>query len=185
MARKQQAFTLIELMVVVAIIAILATLSVSNFSTAIRRTRNTQRISDITTVAKAMETCYDVMKGTYQINEDIAWTTFDADDDAEGPFLRGSGEKENNCLNESIVPSVSGYLYGYQVIKQTSAHPAAFKLCARLEQVDGWESVGNTEKPDDVTQLDVTKNFAWDYTSTCKTVADGGTECWFCTVNSQ
>jgi len=152
MTRKLQAFTLIELMVVVAIIAILATLSVSNFSTAIRRTRNTNRVSDIQAVAKAMETCYDPMTGQYNLQNITAaeiqevgltspkYTIASSDTAASGIFKKANLK----CLNEDIIPTVASFDYSGGVVK--SGGVQSFYACAKLEQVDGWENVGNNSK---------------------------------------
>ena len=139
---KKQAFTLIELMVVIAIIAILATLSVTSFSAAIRRSRNAGRQADVTAVAKSLETCYDVSTGTYTTLPTTATGTWvPITTAAAGPFL--SGEDDNSCLNGDIIPGIANYPYGYKAI---GALPQSFAICAQLEEVDNWESVGNANE---------------------------------------
>ena len=61
---KHRAFTLIELLIVVAIIAILAAIAVPNFLEAQTRTKITSVMSDMNTVAKAME-MYHIDNGRY------------------------------------------------------------------------------------------------------------------------
>ena len=172
MSKKLQAFTLIELMVVVAIIAILGTMSVANFSSAILRTRNSVRVSDIQAAAKASETCYDALSGSY------GWIT-DTKTDAqeitttagtEGPFSKTA----NNCLNKDIVPALSEYPYYWT---SNVTHPQKYTVCAELEPVTGWNSVGNSN--DNVGS----------YTA-CEDFSDGesgtdGHKCYYCASQSQ
>jgi len=176
---KKQAFTLIELMVVIAIIAILATLSVTSFSAAIRRTRNAGRQADVTAVAKSLETCYDVSTGTYTTLPATATGTWiPVTTAAAGPFL--SGEDDNSCLNDDIIPGIANYPYGYKAI---GALPQSFAICAQLEEVDNWESVGNVEGlaaggPD----VTCTATAGCVINTPCY---DDSTVCYFCSINQQ
>lgn len=61
---KQKAFTLIELLVVIVIIGILATISTATFRDNINKARDTQRVSDITNVHKALQAYY-IFNGSY------------------------------------------------------------------------------------------------------------------------
>ncbi len=165
---KKSGFTLIELMVVVAVIAILATLSVTSFSAAIKRTRNAGRQSDIQAVTKALETCYDVPSGTYL-------------------GLDGTNTAENNsgnfdtivnslvtagCLNETIKPGMEGK--DYTAWTTTTDGAQGFMICADLEYVANWDSVGNTQ----TLPTSTTFGEACDPT-------DNTTSCYFCARNQQ
>ena len=174
-------------MVVVAIIAILATLSVSNFSTAIRRTRNTNRISDVQAVAKAMETCYDAMTGIYSgFPLDTAVTSVKAEGDmiSSSTSVQGSSIFEKatlKCLNEDIQPTVADFDYTGGVVK--SGGVESFYVCAKLEQVDGWENVGNHNGPS-VTFSSVGGQITWTLNG-CENASTDADKCYFCAVGSQ
>jgi len=53
--RKQEGFTLLELLIVIVIIAILALLIIPNITSAPKKARDTQRKTDITTLRKGLE----------------------------------------------------------------------------------------------------------------------------------
>ncbi len=178
---KKQAFTLIELMVVVAIIAILATLSVTSFSAAIKRTRNAGRQSDIQAVGKALETCYDVASGKYTslpTGQSGSWVELAAEP-TTGPFKSGAAAGSNSCLNQDIAPGIASYPYGYKVM---SDFPQAFAVCAKLEEVANWESVGNVAG-DDTSPTGVTCGA--DGCAIGTPCAADSTSCWFCAINQQ
>ncbi|MBQ6449462.1 prepilin-type N-terminal cleavage/methylation domain-containing protein [bacterium] len=142
MSKKLQAFTLIELMVVVAIIAILGTMSVANFSSSIKRTRNSVRVSDMQAAAKGSETCYDALSGSYAWITDTVTTPTEVTGESDaGPFAK----ETNTCLNKDVVPALVEYPY-YWISNKT--HPQKFTICAALEPVTGWESVGNSNRVD-------------------------------------
>lgn len=136
--KSKTAFTLIELMVVVAVIAILATLGVTNFTAAIKRSRNASRQADIQAVAKALETCYDVPSGVYT---SLPTTGTDQSIPITGATTGPFSASSNPCLNDNIRPSVANYLY---TIKYKTAPPQEWVVCAELEKVANWGSVGNT-----------------------------------------
>ena len=181
MSKKLQAFTLIELMVVVAIIAILGTMSVANFSSSIRKTRNSVRVSDMQAAAKASETCYDALAGEYLwIPKDgakdkmpVDGATAAADAGTGGAFSAAA----NNCLNKDVSPALSEYPYYWN---SNPVHPQKFTVCAALEPVQGWESIGNSKLPD----LNGYK------TTECKEYADNlsfsvDDWCYYCVSQSQ
>jgi prepilin-type N-terminal cleavage/methylation domain-containing protein len=142
MFKRKSAFTLIELMVVVAIIAILASMGVANFSSAIRRARNATRQSDILAVSKALETCYNAMTAIYV---DPAIDGFEnssvAKKEHAGNAPGAFGTKVNKCLNSDITPAITDTDYE---IKFRTEEPQRFIICAKLEPVGGWESIGNS-----------------------------------------
>ncbi len=55
---KSNAFTLLEMLVVIGIIAILAALSTTSYSTAMKKSRDSRRLSDLTDMQNAMEQYY-------------------------------------------------------------------------------------------------------------------------------
>lgn len=201
MTKRSQAFTLIELMVVVAIIAILATLSVANFSTAIRRTRNTQRVNDLKTVSDALEECYDTMNGRYVMGGDYStgigknsFTNIERSDSTSEITASGPFAVENNaCLNTDVTPRVAGYPYYWIVLDQagsSAANTTGYVLCAQLEPVSGWESVGNVTKLDNIERNESQQNYSWKTGDPCVAVeSDEGGEnagtCYYCVFNNQ
>lgn len=71
---KNKAFTLIELLIVVAIIAILAAIAVPNFLEAQTRAKVTRVVSDMRTIATAMETYkIDYNHYPYDFSDDVAF----------------------------------------------------------------------------------------------------------------
>lgn len=171
---KKQAFTLIELMVVVAIIAILATLSVTSFAAAIKRTRNAGRQADMQAVAKAMETCYDVISGSYAALEDYECGNDTAITDVFNYMMPKLIEK--GCLNKEIKSKMvdaneDGYLYTADC---NDAYPQKFVVCAKLEKVANWGSVGNWRG--------ITGPAYDDNLTGCN---DTDSDCWFCIKGQQ
>ncbi len=63
---KSKGFTLVELLVVISIIAILATISVTVFSAAQGGARDGKRRSEISSIAKAIESAKDYSTGLYK-----------------------------------------------------------------------------------------------------------------------
>ncbi len=171
---KRVGFTLIELMVVVAVIAILATLGVTSFVVAIRRSRNATRQSDVEAVAKAMETCYDSMSGLYgglPTTGTSQTVTTDTTTTAGTIFAAAT----NNCLVTDIVPTLSGF--NYTVVYQADV-PQIFTICAQLEQVTNWGSIGNTAT------LPTIANDAVVMGADCGDPS-GSNTCYFCVTNQQ
>lgn len=71
MTRPAQGFTLIELLVVISIIAILSTIGMATFRIAQVRARDARRISDIKSIADALETNFT--DGVYDTTIDPNW----------------------------------------------------------------------------------------------------------------
>ncbi len=172
--RKKQAFTLIELMVVVAIIAILATLAVSNFSVATKKTRNTQRVNDIKTVGEAMETCYDLMSGTYSVAAGNYTSTPTA---SSGIFSAASLA----CLNADVRPANANYTYTGKVVKV--GNTTTFVACALLEPVSGYGAIGNSTKDAGNVANPTLANSKWTLTACNPTMTSGN--CYFCVTGQQ
>ncbi|MFH1749685.1 MAG: prepilin-type N-terminal cleavage/methylation domain-containing protein [bacterium] len=98
--KKIRAFTLIELLVVVTIIGILSVLVVVNLQDTRAKARNSQRKSDLNTIASALETYYSDYNG-YPYGEGIKFH-----DDVYYPRIRNVGLSTNsyriNC--SSVYP---------------------------------------------------------------------------------
>ena len=180
--KRQKAFTLVELMVVVAIIAILGTMSVGNFSSAIKRTRNSVRVSDMQAVAKAMEVCYDAMSGHYtgiSIGANSVTSTKD-DSVTQQSEVTGTlfAKDTNTCLNNDIVPAMSGFPYTDSRIVTTGSNDK-FVVCAKLEPVGGAETVANSDKK--ANEVNTTTGL----TKTACKADDDYASCYYCIMNQQ
>ena len=180
MTKTKKAFTLIELMVVVAIIAVLATLAVSNFTAATRRARNATRVSDIKTVATALETCANASDGTYHDMSTLTGTTATKGGGAgQTPY----NKDHNPCLNDSVIPKVANYDYTFK--KVTNAGRDAWVLCAQLEKVANWEGVGNSTIPANNNSMSYDPNTgAWNSLTKCGDPSVTP-NCYFCVFNQQ
>lgn len=75
LSRKQQGFTIVELLIVIIVIGILATLVLVTFTGIQRSARNTQRQTDIKAVASHLET-YNVKNSYYPELSDLNTATF-------------------------------------------------------------------------------------------------------------
>ncbi len=70
LTRKQQGFTIVELLIVIIVIGILATLVLVTFSGIQQSARNTQRQTDIKAVASHLET-YNAKNAFYPTSDDL------------------------------------------------------------------------------------------------------------------
>lgn len=77
MQKTPRGFTLIELLVVIAIIGILASIVLANLTSARMKARDTQRLSDLRTIQKALELYAADHNGTYPVGgwmgQCVAW----------------------------------------------------------------------------------------------------------------
>jgi prepilin-type N-terminal cleavage/methylation domain-containing protein len=195
MIKKRGAFTLIELMVVVAIIAILSSMGVANFSTAIKKARNAVRQTDIKAVSTALETCFNIMTGSYgfrgafgtspagvysgELNTVIkqgetakANTPFKAD-------LSGAGDG-NRCLQADVIPKLQSYDYVVNGTFDTTTGREYYIACAKLENVGGVETMGNVTGATGITGSTLVN-----YQYTANACASDLDDCWFCISNQQ
>lgn len=82
LTRKQQGFTIVELLIVIIVIGILATLVLVTFSGIQQSARNTQRQTDIKAVASHLET-YNAKNAFYPTADDLNNVT------AQDPLVAG------------------------------------------------------------------------------------------------
>jgi prepilin-type N-terminal cleavage/methylation domain-containing protein len=73
--RKQQGFTIVELLIVIVVIGILAALVLNSFTGVQARARDTERRTDINAVATQLEVYYNDKSG-YPTATDVANTTW-------------------------------------------------------------------------------------------------------------
>ena len=145
--RKQQGFTIIELLIVIAIIGILATLVLTNFQGAQAKGRDTTRKSDINSVYQKLEEYYNENGGYPDGNLDNTvlpgideGALTDADGDAigySGGFVTGLTVPTTNPDNDNE--------YYYQAYDCTTAGAQSpvtatcnkYRLVGYLEQEAG------------------------------------------------
>jgi general secretion pathway protein G len=140
--KKQEGFTLLELLIVIVIIAILALLIIPNITSAPKKARDTQRKTDITTVRKALEE-YFVNNNSYPSTGGDAATVLSGAADGQGtsgPLTTGTAPLMKKVPLDPKKASPSQYYYNYQ----PSGTPAtSYTLGACLENdQDNGASVG-------------------------------------------
>lgn len=112
---KSKGFTLVELLVVITIIAILAVVGISAFSGAQKTARDGRRRADIDSIAKAMESRFDPVTGTY-------------------PALSGT------FFSSNAIPTDPGNNQPYTAPLTNSSK--GFYTCVTLENDNGNSSAG-------------------------------------------
>jgi prepilin-type N-terminal cleavage/methylation domain-containing protein len=111
---RRQAFSLLELLIVIAIIGILISVGVVSYSSAQQKSRNSRRISDMKAVQSAWEQYYADHNGNYPALCSEIMTTYLPAGLPSDP--RGSG----------------GYTYDFTFCSET-----AYCFCAHLENAAG------------------------------------------------
>lgn len=119
--KKINGFTLIELLVSISIIAILVAISSVSFSAAQKKARDSRRMEDMRTVAKAAETYYFLMGATYPASATTPWTA--------------SGDQVLPIFPTD--PKGVGWTYLY------TATPAGYCVCAAMEGLTNGNSSNN------------------------------------------
>ncbi|HEY3646159.1 MAG TPA: type IV pilin protein [Gammaproteobacteria bacterium] len=105
--RRQNGFTLIELMVVVAIVGIIAGIAYPSYLKSMQKGRRAEAKTELTRFAQALERCYS-SNGTYQN------TGCSTVEDSSGNFLSGLQSSPNKYYN----------------ITASTLSPIAYKLTA-------------------------------------------------------
>ncbi|MCL4354332.1 prepilin-type N-terminal cleavage/methylation domain-containing protein [Patescibacteria group bacterium] len=118
--RKKDAFTLIELLIVIAIIGVLAALLMANFIGVRQRSRDSQRKSDMRQIQSALE--------LYRADE----SSYPAALPACGDPLTGA-TTSNVYIQKLPCDPVSGDTYSYTT---TGTPPMSYVLIACLENVN-------------------------------------------------
>ena len=139
--KKQQAFTLVELIIAMAIIAILTGLTIRYFGTVQNKTRDSRRKQDIQAIASALEMYYN---------------DFDHYPYAQGGLMMGCGENSaeacqwgdvfqntsNGTLYMAEIPQDPG---GAQYFYLAAAQGENYQLFAFLENEEDEQAVLDTE----------------------------------------
>ena len=125
---KDRGFSLIELLVVIAIIGILASLAMAAFSQVQKRARDTRRVEDMNSVAKALA-LYDVNVGQFPVS--VSPTT-----------LTGSDAVSLALIAQGTIPAVPRDLsspvheYTYQSNAQGNTYTLTF--CLDTDTIKGY-----------------------------------------------
>ncbi len=107
MMKKNQAFTLIELMIVVAIIALLATMGISSYSNAVKKARDGKKKADIQTIATALtlyrgdEREYPVSLGDLATKKYLATVPDATNDDGQVNYTYKVTNKDNGACDNT------------------------------------------------------------------------------------
>lgn len=117
LTRKQQGFTIVELLIVIIVIGILATLVLVTFSGIQQSARNTQRQTDIKAVASHLET-YNAKNAFYPTADDLnnvtsaTWVSSnlkgldkESTRDPKGTVYTFAGAATSNQYGYAVTPS--------------------------------------------------------------------------------
>ena len=116
---KQIGFSIVELLIVTVILAILASVTVSAYSGIQQRTRDTQRVSDMSTIVKALE-MHKTLTGSYPsastTNTITSWEVSSKNPNQFLSALKTAGVISSSIpvdpINNSST-STTGFLYRY------------------------------------------------------------------------
>jgi len=133
--KKQKAFTLIELLIVIAIIGILATLIIANLSQARARARDSQRKAQLQQIATALQLYFDV-KNDYPASMSSSMNTLTT------YFLCSESGFSTSCTGTKyaeFTPPVGGSNQNYSYTHTTTPAGAPdFKIYTKLETIDKY-----------------------------------------------
>jgi type II secretion system protein G len=125
--KNTSGFTLIELLVVMIIVGILATITASQFTLARKRAADSQRKTDLSSVAKALEMYY-ADYGKYPINTDL------------------DGNKDLNNLWGLEMKDNTGYIYMKTVPKENKlATPYCYVVSLDQKKFSLFTALENTK----------------------------------------
>lgn len=128
-----QGFTLIELMVVISIIAFLSVIGIASFTNTQKTARDGRRRGDIDAIAKAMESNYNAVAGTYD-------SSFTAPSSITASFFASNGVPSDpsggasNCFAAGSSASGAGTSSCAYVGNHVNSQKG-FWVCAPLESV--------------------------------------------------
>lgn len=123
----QKGFTIVELLIVIVVIGILAALVLNTFSGVQRRARDTERQTDVNSVATQLEVYYND-KGFYPTETDLSNDTW-VDTNLPGmdlAALRAPGTSGNSI---QPTPAANKDQYGY-VLTPSTCDNTGTNLCA-------------------------------------------------------
>ncbi|KKU11409.1 MAG: Fimbrial protein pilin [Parcubacteria group bacterium GW2011_GWC2_45_7] len=116
----KNAFTLLELMVVIGIIAILVALGATSYSTAQKKARDSRRQSDLSTAQKTLEQCYSVNNFEYP------------DVSVSSGTISATCPAPNDSITFSIIDPLNSGTYVYALTESTPVG-TTYSITADLE----------------------------------------------------
>lgn len=132
--RRNNAFTVVELVVVIAVIGILATITAVGYTKLQRDTRDTERQSDIAIIESSLETFYE-KNGRYPYSTEIQNVSF-LNNTLSLPksALKAPDSTTENSVaySTSTAPSTAQYLY-YPRYATDAACTAAAQPCVKYQ----------------------------------------------------
>ena len=139
-----------------------------------RRLGNIKRLEDMQAAAKAMETCYDVLAGQYEITADGTYYVSDWEN-VSGPF----SALANSCLNSDIVPEDPDYPYYYTIVNGGRS----FAVCALLEGAED-ATMGNSFTYLTAADYEADTN-RWPHVTWRNNVCVANMPCYYCQTGAQ
>lgn len=124
---RSRAFTIVELLIVIVVVGVLAAISIVAYNNIAAKARDAQRMSDISSITKALELYYiengAYPPGSWAYSDTASWDTFIS---ALGQF--GSGISSGDPINQRGSSSAqSAYIYSY--FTNTSGSPTTPGYC--------------------------------------------------------
>lgn len=152
--RKQQGFTIVELLIVIVVIGILAALVITTFTGIQQKARDTERTTDIKAIHGQVEAYY-AQNGSYpglaELNS-ASWRStnmkgLDAEALKDPKFQTGLSCKDGSN-NPQLASSPSTGCYGYAVFQTdgSTACTTAAGDCAKYTLTANLEAGGTTSK---------------------------------------
>lgn len=137
LTRKQQGFTIVELLIVIVVIGILAALVITTFTGIQQKARNTERTTDIKAIHGQVE-AYFAQNGSYPALAQLNDTTW------RGTNMKGLDSealKDPKGSAQTLAATPSATSYGYAVFQSdgstacttAAADCAVYTLTANLE----------------------------------------------------
>jgi type IV pilus assembly protein PilA len=130
--RSNKGFTIVELLIVIVVIGILAALVLNTFSGVQRRARDTERQTDVNSVATQLEVYYNDNGGypvlTGSVNTD-SWVTANLKG-IDIQSLRPPGTTANAMTNTATPTAVQ---YGYQTFASDGTTACTTAPCAKFK----------------------------------------------------
>ena len=137
--RKQQGFTIVELLIVIVVIGILAGLVITTFNGIQQKGRDTERQTDIKALHSQIEAYY-AQNGSYPSLTDMNLSTFRTDNLKgldEGAFKDPKGTA-TSLVGTTPAAGTYGYVYVTLPASCTSATCTSYTLTTALEgKIDG------------------------------------------------
>lgn len=133
----RRGFTIVELLIVVVVIAILASITTVTYNGIQMRARDSERVSDISTIQKLLEAYY-IDNGTFPLRADLrdpAWRAANLMSRDQGPFINPLDKgSDNSIVASGSTVTIDKYSYyemptgtatGYRMTYKLEANPTS------------------------------------------------------------